>query len=414
MAGDYLYYSGRPFKLQEGSWGLVRVYDRGEGGLQPLPGHEDVPSSATSVCPPDAPVRRFAVTAIDVPLPMLDGRTGKAYVLDSQRAALESGSAAPEPLVLHANVGDCIRVTVTNATTSSDITYHCDLLAADPSTSGGVAAGREPRQSVAPGDRGTFTYFASPEVGETVATVRDFGDVVVNPALGLYGAIVIGAAGTRYAGEGWEVDAFPPDGPAYRDATLFFHDGDEAIGSHRMPYTTQPKGAVGINYRTAPIRDLDDPATAFLPGVGPPPTPVINAFAGDPLRIHLLAPWSEQVQVFGLEGHEWSVDPALAGANVVSAVGLGGLESITVQPIGGAGGRDGLPGDYVYGDARGAYREAGMWGLLRVHPRDALVDGLVPLSGTSASGFPWVPVTGAGVLTVALVAAIVRRRRSRV
>ncbi|MEA3054992.1 MAG: hypothetical protein QOD30_424, partial [Actinomycetota bacterium] len=234
IAGDYLYYSGRPFKLREGSWGLVRVHPRGQGGLVPLPGHQRIPASASTVCPPDAPVRNLAVTAIEVKLPMLGGRVGKVFVLDDLRADVERGVRPVEPLVVHANVGDCLHVTLTNATNDSGITYHCDLLAADPSTSGGVAAGNEPSNAVAPGDSGAFTYYASPEIGETVATVRDFGDVLRNPAVGLYGAIVIGAKGTTYRGDGWAVDAFPPHGRPYRDATLLFQDGDEAIGTHRM------------------------------------------------------------------------------------------------------------------------------------------------------------------------------------
>ncbi len=44
MPGDYLYYSGRPFKLHEGSWGLLRVNAAGEGALVPLPGHEQIPA----------------------------------------------------------------------------------------------------------------------------------------------------------------------------------------------------------------------------------------------------------------------------------------------------------------------------------------------------------------------------------
>ena len=41
---------------------------------------------------------------------------------------------------------------------------------------------------------------------------------------------------------------------------------------------------------------------------------MINAFAGDPVRVNVLAPWSEQSQVFGLEGHTWPVEPGRAGS----------------------------------------------------------------------------------------------------
>jgi manganese oxidase len=52
MPGDYLYYNGRSFKLREGSWGLIRVYDLPPDiPLQKLPGHEVPPATATTVCP---------------------------------------------------------------------------------------------------------------------------------------------------------------------------------------------------------------------------------------------------------------------------------------------------------------------------------------------------------------------------
>jgi hypothetical protein len=416
MPGDYLYYSGRPFKLHEGSWGLVRVHSAGEGGLVALPGHEQVPPAATQVCPAGAPVRQFAVSVVSVALPMLGGKPGKVYVLDSQRDAVTSGRQAPEPLVLHANVGDCLHVSLTNGTSDGQVTYHCDLLAADPATSGGVAAGREPTQSVAPGQSGAFTYFASPEVGETVAMVRDFGDVLNNPGVGLYGAIVIGAPGTTYRGDGPQVDAFPPHEAPYRDVTLLFQDEDEAIGTHRMPYSAAVKGTVGINYRAAPINDRlgipEDPSAVYRTDRnGDPQTPVINAFAGDPLRVHVLAPWSEQAQVFGIDGHDWPVERGRAGTNIVGSIGVGGLEAITIEPRGGAGGLAQVPGDYLYGDSRLPYREAGLWGVLRVHPRGASVDGLQPLRSSGAA--PWGLWAATTIVILGLVLLGFRLLRTR-
>jgi hypothetical protein len=292
------------------------------------------------------------------------------------------------------------------------VTYHCDLLAADPAKSGGVAAGNEPVQSVAPGASATFTYYASPEVGETVSTVRDFGDVLTNPGLGLYGAIVIGAPGTTYRGEGWQVDAFPSSGAPYRDATLLFQDDDEAIGTHRMPYSVAVNGTVGVNYQAAPIDDRlgtpeDRSAVYRTDRNGDPPTPVITAFAGDPMRIHVLAPWSEQTQVFGIEGHEWPVEPGRQGSNVVSSTAVGGLDALTIQPRGGGGGVAHTPGDYLYGDVRGPYREAGLWGILRVSEPGTSVDGLRPLRETNSSRWPLALAVG----VVALAGAGLLRKR---
>ena len=80
---------------------------------------------------------------IDVALPMLNAGTGKVYVLERDRAAVIAGRTAPAPLVLHADVGDCIHITLTNRTEDGPVSFHTDLLAADPARSAGVAAGRE-------------------------------------------------------------------------------------------------------------------------------------------------------------------------------------------------------------------------------------------------------------------------------
>jgi hypothetical protein len=400
--GDYLYYSGDASSLQEGSWGMVRVRGRGDGDLRPLPGHEDVPATPTgSVCPADAPVRHADVTAIDVPLPMLGREPGRVYVEDADLAAVRDGTAPAEPLVLHATVGDCLEVRLTNGTADSAITFHCDLLAADPATSGGVAAGETTPDAVQVSESSTFTYYASPEVGPTVALVRDFGDVLTNPRLGLYGAVVVAPEGSEIIGRGTQVVIDPPDAEPYRDVSLFLQEEDESIGTHRMPYTTVVNGPAAINYASASEDDEGDP-----------PTPVIRAFVGDAVQLHVLSPWSEQVQVFGVEGHTWAVEPAMDGSRQVSSTGIGGLEAITLDLLGGAGGRGGEPGDYRYGAERGPFFEAGMWGVLRVLPRGADDPGIDPLPGDdSRSVWPWL-LLGALVIVAGIFATRRLRRRT--
>ena len=157
-----------------------------------------------------APRKSFAIAAVDTPLPMLDGGQGKIFVLADDVDRLQAGKLAPEPLVLHVGVGDCILVTLTNRTQGGPVSFHVDLLASDPRDSLGVEAGNNPGQSVLPGATRLYTYYAHPEVGETVALVKDWGDVLKNPGLGLYGAIVVGAAGTTYTD--------PVTGEDYRSA----------------------------------------------------------------------------------------------------------------------------------------------------------------------------------------------------
>lgn len=101
MAGDYLYYSGRASHFSEGSWGIIRVLDKSDKTLRPLPGREEIPVSAFSVCPENGPVKSFHVSAIDHGLKFnkegpevieidlgrhlnLSNSQGKIYVLDKE------------------------------------------------------------------------------------------------------------------------------------------------------------------------------------------------------------------------------------------------------------------------------------------------------------------------------------------
>lgn len=416
MPGDYLYESGRPAKLREGNWGLVRVLDPDAPDVAPLSGREaDLPSD--EVCPASAPTREFDITALQAPLPMLDGGHGAVFVTSDVADDVATGLHSAEPLVLHATVGDCLDVSLTNRLTNP-VSFRTDLLARDPSSSAGVAAGTEPDQSVPPGGSRTYRLHASPEVGETVALVRDGGDALAHTPLGLYGAIVVAAPGSRFldpaTGEdldersSWRADVLAPDGTAYRDVALFLQDEDVAIGSHRMPYTTDVDGTVAINYRTTPL-DGRSIAEAVAEGAAPP---VVHAVAGDPLRIHVLAPWSEQQQVFALEGHTWPQEPGLAGTPRLSARRIGGLQALTLR-IEAAGGPKALTGDYLFGNHRVPYRDAGAWGILRVS--DRTLGDMRVLPGTAVPTDPTVVVTVfvAGGVAFGVGLLVYRRRHLR-
>ena len=197
--------------------------------------------------------------------------------------------------------------------------------------------------------------------------------------------MIVGPAGASYtdpetggdasAASQWAVDVHAGK-ETYRDFALFLQDEDAGIGTHRMPYTTKVEGPVGINYEATPFTGRR-PAQAS--------TPLLRAYADDAVRIHVLVPWSEQAHVFSIENHRWSLEPGTAGASLVSSLQVGALEAVTVSLEGGAGGPAGIPGDYEYGDHRGPYREAGMWGNLQVRCPGELpirpLDGRRPPAG---------------------------------
>jgi FtsP/CotA-like multicopper oxidase with cupredoxin domain len=377
-AGDYLYYSGRSMKLREGAWGIIRVHDA-ETSLKRLP--ERQPDSASGpVCPPSAPRREFAVSAIEAPLPMIVGARGKLYVLREDTAAVRSGRKAPEPLVLRVNSEDCVLIHLANET-SGPVSFDAGMLAHDP----------RDRVVTAPEERRSYTYFAHPELGEATVLVRDTANVIENPGLGLYAAIIVGPQGAKYRDpvtgkdvstkSGWRADVIPATGRPYRDFVLFLQDHDDVIGTAVMPYTEDVKGPVGVNYRAAPLKPG---ATSARMMPRERETPRLEAVAGDLVRIHLLLPWSEQAQVFSLEGHRWLFEPPRPGSNLASSRLVGGMEALTFVLTEGAGGAGRLAGDYIYGNHREAYREAGQWGIFRVHdPRSPAK--LLPLGFSTRS-----------------------------
>lgn len=387
LPGDYLFRNGRAFKLAEGSWGLIRVHPTSaDVDLRPLP---DRPASTPlgSTCPEAAPVRRFDVVVKELPLPMLGGEPGLVFALASD-VAWSAGDRPVEPLVLHINVGDCLVVELTNQSTQGPVSWHTDRLIEDPQGGRGTAVGRSPARLVDPGESAIYEGYASPEAGEGVALVRDGADPLAHPRRGLYGAVVIGAAGTRYsdpvtghdasASSSWSVDAHPAVGPSYRDFTLMLHDEDAVIGTAIMPYTEQVAGPVGVNYTAEPLAARrtpgGDPSSLYRSDAhGEPATPLLRAYSGDPLRIHVLVPHGEQAHVFSLEAHRWPLVPGMPGSTLLSSLGIGPLQAITART------RAEVPGDYLYGDHREPYRYAGMWGLLRVFPADVVREDLQPL-----------------------------------
>lgn len=172
--------------------------------------------------------------------------------------------------------------------------------------------------------------------------------------------------------------------PPYRDFSLFMQDEDTIIGTAVMPYHEQVQGVVGLNYRAEPLprrlaRNRDSSQLFMAAAHGDPATPILEAQVGDAVRIHVLVPFSEQAHVFSVESHQWPLEPGRVGSDRLGSIHVGSLETTTLVLEGGAGGQLGLPGDYLYGDHREPYRDAGLWGIFRVHPPDTQVAGLQPL-----------------------------------
>ena len=241
---------------------------------------------------------------------------------------------------------------------------------------------------MADGDTRTYRFFAdSKRIGS--APIADFGgdDSGVD---GLYGAVVVGPEGAKFRNPlngnetsiGSQVDVIVPGGSSYRDFTQLWGEDERRLGSDTTPYKVDVEKHALINYQSEPVNDAADDAYARTPR-----TPVMKAYAGDPMKVHVLStPGSEQPHVLSLGGLSWDMDFSLPGSQEITAQGFGPWQTVDLGIIGGAGGRARTVGDFWYGDFRRAFARGGMWGLMRVMS-DASCP-IKPLPGLDCLGQP--------------------------
>jgi hypothetical protein len=331
----------------------------------------------------------------------------KIYVLEDEVTKV-GGDTQPMPLTIRANVGDCLKVNLTNKLKEGRASFAAFGLAFDPKDSQGVNLGNNAGdQTVASGESRTYTFYADPFNGETQTLVWDWGNVSTNPRNGLFGGVIVGPKGSMYRDpktgadvslkNSWNADVIVDrtlqgnEGRAnYRDVALYFQDEDNIIGTSFMPYVQNVAGLTGVNYRAEPYLQREEVGCTLGRMFQPcevdnpkdPVTPVIEAHAGDKVRIHVFGASSEQNGMFTVEKHEWPIEPFLPGADMISTVEFSGSEGLDVF-LPSAGGRWSQAGDYVWSNGRLPYSQSGQWGYLRVLPNTD--QRILPLEGSMSS-----------------------------
>ncbi|MBT6586145.1 MAG: multicopper oxidase domain-containing protein, partial [Gammaproteobacteria bacterium] len=216
MAGDYLMYDGRTSHLSEGSWSIFRVHDKKQSDLKVLPGNENfAQKQKKTLCPKAAPVKSFSVVAINKALKfnpatedqievdferklILANAEGKIFALEGEAKQAATGHM-PHPLTLRANIGDCVKVKLTNRLKAGNASLHANNIAFDPLDSQGINVGNNPGdQTVAPGKSKTYTFYAHKDYNINGALLWDFGNLTTNVRDGMYGGIIIGPRGSVY------------------------------------------------------------------------------------------------------------------------------------------------------------------------------------------------------------------------
>jgi manganese oxidase len=452
MAGDYLYYSTRNFAFESGGWGIFRVHDRRQSNLQPLPDRTAPPtgtgfpilrpatgdtqvtpgpnppapaagnvSNSASACPSTAPVRSYDISAFNQTLPSAPqaDTNGIIYSLTSDMAAIRAGTKRAEPLVLRANQGDCVEVTLRNQIASGStfggtrVGFDIGKLLYNPQIGAGTAVGLNPDTTVAAGQVATGRAMADKALGTaifqnlgSVASIRHgaYGQLVVEPTGSTWFDSVTGVplTATRTASQ---AIIRSPSGN-FREFNLTFGTNDQQFSRSIFQYQdvvagtgvnspfplfngTAPATAPvfsTVNYSSAPLTTRlglttsppnPDPAWEFAfssARFGDPATPVFRAFAGDPIVIRLGLGATDQFHVFGVGGHVFPQEPNMWNggsdrrSQLLPSRSFTAGETAEIELVGGAGGTTRATGDYLYGDLRQHFAGAGIWGIFRVLP----------------------------------------------
>ena len=435
--------------------------------------HAGIGGDPYDACVDGGPVKEYNVHAIDITMTL--NRWGDhvegayMYALEANipairafEAAIEEDRDKPEgldvarvshglrkdpiqPLVIRANLGDCLRIHFTNSLdTNRPASMHILGL---PHTveNASSAVGNNP-DTFAPAG-GTLTYEIPVPLdpnAERVYYFHDHGAGRQRQNKGLFGAVAIEPRGATYldvetgqplntqTGSNWEAIIVDPnlddrpDGKSFREFVIFYHEiGDEAFTNIKdqedklVPLIDEVGGvyrpaARALNYRSEPFRrriEQDKLTNGDNAGhgkslgyasypFGDPPTPIPRSYVGEGVKTRLVHGGSEVFHVHHLHGggDRWRRNPNADPANDfwkgLTKVPDQNLTSIHLdsQSIGpgtsynlehecGAGGCQQGVGEYLYHCHIGHHYIAGMWSFWRVF-------GTVQTEETNINGVP--------------------------
>jgi hypothetical protein len=448
FCADYLYMPGAgQWDLAQGMWGLMRTYNTGGGaavaGLATLPNNSNGGAGKPAVgCPADAPKRTYYVKAItDRPLTynarinvgnsIINPYPLRFILTDKDGKALSSDKT---PLVLRANAGDCVSVVLTNAMASDAPIFtmrdanipgfqplginstsgfyasyltgmHPQLLTYDITKDAGMNIGLNPTQTIAPGEKRDYTWYAGNVNGGT-ATPIEFGssnivdaDVIEQPSLSMVGAFVTEPKGSTWPNSGpLMADVKSGSSTLFREFVNVLQNNVYLYAINALPPANTAKFFNSINYWTNSMayrftgQNGTNPTnntvisdafsnTHAVPGSATEwgdPQPVWLTTRKQPIRLRMVHPdglGGFPDDVIKLHGHVYAEEPYTAASAQIGANSktnwTGGREGFgpgnqfdIVLPS--AGGMFGIPGDYLLASFPAAEQANGNWGLLRV------------------------------------------------
>lgn len=410
-AGDYLYYFGGIDDAWLGLWGIIRVHEKYQKHLKPLcKGKNQILPLAP--CPgKDDVVRRYEIAAVQTEL--LYNKYGDhdpdglVFVPLEEVDLVLAGKYTPKPLILRANVGDWLEITLHNIwekpvpyfdyprvpldkahRPSMRVSLNPQFLKYDPVRDSGINVGYNPReQTVGKGESKRYLWRADKEYGACL--LQSFGDMRNHRYHGLFGAVIVEPAGAKwYRNFTKKVDPFAeqaviaaPGIESFREFVVFIQNGirlldaegnliQTATAGHGENVDAEDTGEKGYNYRSERFANRLKKDSriwkVFSSRVhGDPATPVWKAYSGDRVIFRTMMPADKPRNTsIAVHGHLWRQQPEDVFSRIIplqGAVSVGNKFDMELK--------DGAacPGDYLYRSGSLAWDvESGMWGIFRV------------------------------------------------
>lgn len=411
--GDYLYYFGGIDDAWLGLWGIIRAYAKPQKCLKPLC-KQDNRILPLPPCPgAGAVIRRYEIAAIQRDIPYNchgdHDPDGLLFVPLEEAERAREKDYQPRPLILRANAGDWIEVTLHNLfdakhpvryfdyprvpldmehKPSMRVSLNPQFLDFDPVCDSGINVGYNNReQTVGVGESKKYLWYAREEYGACI--LQSFGDMRNHRYHGLFGAVLIEPAGAEwYRAESLaqavydeEAVITAPGVEPFRECAVFIQNGirmldasgelvKTASGEEEDDVDAEDTGEKGYNYRSERFANRLKKdrriSKIFSSRVhGDPATPLFSAYPGERVIFRTVMPADKPRNVgICIHDNRWKLQPQRPDARVTSlqgAVSVGNTFQLELE-LGAP-----CPGDYLYRSGSLKWDvESGMWGIFRV------------------------------------------------
>ena len=348
-------------------------------------------------CYPSKKVREFHIAAIQKDIKYNDfgdhDPDGLLFVPYEYKDDVINGDIEPVPLILRAQKGEYIKLTLTNCfdkpipyqefpgvpvdkkiNPSMRVGITSQFLRFDPVKDSGVNIGyNNVEQTVEPGESITYIWYADKEYGTCL--LSSLTDIRNHRYHGLFGAIIIEPEGSviddnyncGYDKQYREQATIIKDNnEKFKEFVLFMHNGirlldkeGNLIQTNREvgedgdvgPVDFEDRGEKGFNYRSERffnrLKFNDDISKVFSSKThGDPATPIFEACPGEKVIVRLLMPGDKPRNTcFVIHGHEWKAQPDDSFTRIISAQGAMSVGNVfNIELLDGA---SMIPGDYL-------------------------------------------------------------------